>query len=380
MHSRFGSSRIHFYLHCAGFGNATLQHDLSVDDLSLDEAAAAEGNVAHKASEHCLILGMNPVDCVGMEFNGQKLDEVMAENITVYTNHVRTLRTQNPGAYNLVEPKLFMTSVAPDVWGFADHMQIAGTTLYIDDLKYGFVIVNEEDNPQCAHLAVSALDTYNLWFKITKIVCTIIQPRAEHVQGSIRSVEYTIEELQKWRDRFATAIFASRKKDAKRTAGKHCRYCPVRATCRARMIRTVFMSSLDSPIETVSDEEVENLLRELPAIRKHLEAIENFATILARSGKKFRDFKLVKQKVHAICDDEEVLINLVVDKGLKKDVLYHPGKMKGKTALRPVLAKVKLDVNDYFTVPQANTKLVPLSNTSTAVNRSAAGVFKPIKD
>jgi hypothetical protein len=140
------------------------------------------------------------------------------------------------------------------------------------------------------------------------------------------------------------------------------------------------MSSLDSPIETVSDEEVENLLRELPAIRKHLEAIENFATILARSGKKFRDFKLVKQKVHAICDDEEVLINLVVDKGLKKDVLYHPGKMKGKTALRPVLAKVKLDVNDYFTVPQANTKLVPLSNTSTAVNRSAAGVFKPIKD
>ena len=59
-----------------------------------------------------------------------------------------------------------MSSVAPDVWSWADHLMIAGDTLYVDDLKYGFVVVNEEDNAQCAHYAVSALDTFKLWFKI----------------------------------------------------------------------------------------------------------------------------------------------------------------------------------------------------------------------
>ena len=378
-HSRFGASRINVVLNCPGFNNATKNHDLSVDDLSMDEAAAAEGNAAHEASEHTLKLGLNPSDSVGQVFNDHVLTPVMAEHITVYTNHIRSLRALNPIAKSMIEGKVFMSSVAPDIFGTGDHIMIAGDTLYIDDLKYGFVVVDEEDNAQCAHYAVSALDTFKLWFKIKKVICTIIQPRADHVKGSIRSHEYTIEELMVWRDKFVEGIAAARKPDAPRVAGEHCRYCPVRGTCRARMIRTVFMCSLDSPIESCSDEEIENVLRELPTIRKHLEAVEMQATLLARGGKKFNDFKLVKKRVHAICNDEPMLIKLLESKELDKNVLYHPGKMKGKTALMPVLKNVGIDVNDHFTVPTGQTVLVPLSNSSTAISRSAAGVFKPIK-
>lgn len=380
LHSRFGSSRIAVVIKCPGFNNATREYDVSVDDMTLDEKAAAEGTCAHLAAEHTLRLGLNSTDVIGVKFNDILVDEVMAENITIYTNRVRVLRNQHVGSRSLIEPRLSMTSVANDVFGYADHLMIAGDTLFIDDLKYGFVMVNEEDNAQCAHLAVSALDTFKLWFKIKHVECTIIQPRADHIQGSVRTVKYTIDELAKWRDIFVEAVSAARKPDAPRIAGEHCRYCPVRATCRKRMIRTVFMCSLDTPIENVSDEEISNLLREIPTIKKHLEAVENFATLLARGGKKFNDFKLVKSRVHAVCDDENKLIEEVKTKGLNESDLYHPGKMKGKTALRPVLKAIDLDVDDYFTVPEAVTKLVPLTHSATAVNRSALGVFKPIKD
>tara|TARA_B110000238_G_C15933134_1_gene355648 strand:+ start:68 stop:490 length:423 start_codon:yes stop_codon:yes gene_type:complete len=139
------------------------------------------------------------------------------------------------------------------------------------------------------------------------------------------------------------------------------------------------MCSLDSPIESCSNEEIENVLRELPAIKKHLSAVEVWATLLARSGKKFNDFKLVKKRVKAICNNEEELIKLVESKNLGKELLYHPGAMKGKTALMPILKNVGISVDEHFTVPTGQTVLVPLSNSSTAISRSAAGVFKPIK-
>ena len=380
VHSRFGASRIGVKLKCPGQHNATLEHDVSVDDLSDEQEGAELGLAAHEASEISLKLGINPNDLVGQTYNDHEFTEVMAEHITVYTNHIRALRVQNPNAKSLIEAQLFMSSVAPDVFGWADHVMIAGHTLYIDDLKYGFVVVDEEDNAQCAHLAVSALDTFKLWFKIKKVVCTIIQPRADHVQGAIRTVEYTIDELMNWRDRFVKGIALARQKDAPRIAGTHCIYCPVRATCRPRMIRTVLMASLDAPIQDITDGELSNILQEIPTMKKHLEAVEKHALILARGGKKFNDFKLVKGRVRAVCNDEDALVELAESKGMDSSKLFNPGKMIGKTVLKPILKKIGIDVDLHFTTPDAETKLVPLSNSATAITRSAAGVFKPIKE
>ena len=50
-HSRFGASRIAVVLACPGFNNAALELDLSVDDLSLDQASAELGRAAHEASD-----------------------------------------------------------------------------------------------------------------------------------------------------------------------------------------------------------------------------------------------------------------------------------------------------------------------------------------
>lgn len=337
--------------------------------------AAEEGTAAHELAEAALNLGMRPHDFIGKTFNGFEVTDTMADYVEVYTNHVRSLRVRHPNGLSLVEGKVRMSSVAPDVFGTSDHILIATAdrTLYIDDLKFGWGVVEEEDNPQTAHYAVSTLDTHNLWFSIDKIVCTIVQPRADHIKGVIRSVTYTIDELQQWRSEFAEGIRKARNLDAERIAGPHCKYCRAAGTCRQRAIRTVFIATLDAPIQNMSDEEVNNLLREIPTITRHLEAVQKHADVLARGGKQYKDFKLVRARTHAKCKDEEAF---VAEAGVERDKLYHPGKLKGKTELSKIVDKDIVD--KHFEKAESKTTLVPLTHSSAAVVADARGVFPEV--
>lgn len=372
MHSRYGGSVIARVLACPGYVNATR----NIDDDAPNEAAE-KGTAAHMLVEWCLVHGFDCIDGLGKEFNGFVVDEIMAEDSQVYVNHIRSIRINNPGK-SYVEKTMYMSSVAADVWATPDHLHVCiqNRTLFVDDFKYGFLVVDEEENEQTAHCAVSALDTLGLWFGIDKVVCTIIQPRADHVRGDIRDATYTIDQLEKWRDTFKTGIEKSRDRNAERIAGEHCRYCPAAATCRARMLRTIVKCSLDAPLESVTDEEINALKREIPTILKHLEKVEEHALMLARSGKRYKDFKLVKGRVRAVCTDEEAILKAATEKGIDRAKLYNPGKLKGKSVLKPLLGQETVD--KYFETPAAETKLVPLSNSATAVGNDASGVFTKV--
>lgn len=377
IHSRFGGSRIHFLVKgCLGFNNATRDYELT-PDITLNGKSADEGNAMHDAAEFCLRMGFMAKDIIGRTFNGFAVDELAAEHIQIYLDRIKHLKLTNPNCKSLVEEKIYMSSVANDIWSYADHILIAGDTLYIDDFKYGFILTDAIE--QCAHYAVSVCDTYNLWFKIKKVVCTVTQPRADHMQGSIRTFEYTIDEIMGWRDTFAYVIGESRKPDAPRKAGEHCRFCPARENCRTRILHTLNLTLFDTPIEDINDDQIEALLSEIPAILNNIEAVQELSLRLARGGKKFSKFKLVKGIVRAVPTNEAGLVEKLVEKGVDKDKLYNPGKLKGKTKLKPLLLEHKLNPEDYWETPTAETKLVPLTHTSAAVQRTAAGVFPPIK-
>lgn len=371
VHSKFGASIISVVLACPGSVNATAGIE---EETNL---AAEQGTAAHELAEWCLLYGFDCIDAVGREFNGFVVDEVMAEDVQTYVNHIRSTRINYPGK-SYVEGKVYMSSVAKDVFGTADHIHIytQGRKLFIDDLKYGFLVVDEEENAQTAHYAISTLDTHGLWFAIDEIVCTIVQPRAEHIRGEVRSVTYTIDELMVWRDKIAEGIRKAREPDAKRIAGDHCRYCLARSDCRPRLVRTILKCSTDAPLNCATDEEINDFIREIPVFLKHIEAVEKHALWLARGGKRYKDFKLVKSRVKAICTDEEALVSEALAKGIAKDKLYNPGKIKGKSVLKPLLGQELVD--KYYETPTAETKLVPLSNASTAVGNDASGVFTKV--
>lgn len=374
VHSKYGASSIKCVMACPGY----IQAIEGIEDEG--NKAADLGTAAHLLGEKCLKLGCDTHDLLGTTIDGFEVDHNMADAVQVYVNHIRALRLQNPDGKSMLEERLCMSSVSPDVFGTSDHVLIAlrNRVLYIDDYKHGFGVVDEDDNPQTAHYGVSALDTFDLWWAVDKVICTIVQPRADHRRGAIRTAEYTIEEMMQWQSRFKTAIEKSKAPDAKRIPGEHCRYCKAQGNCRPRLIKTILLASIDAPLNTFGVEELNGILQHKASLIASLEAFEKQATLLARSGYQFDNFKLVKGITRAQCTDEQAFIKEAVKKGAKKEDLFNPGNLKGKTVLKKEGVDAEV-VDKYFKAEPAQTKLVDINKSAPAVSsQSAEGVFKPV--
>ena len=61
----------------------------------------------------------------------------------------------------------------------------------------------------------------------------IVQPRAYHDEGPIRSWTTKLEDLQPYFEQFKTAAAETQGPNATCRTGKRCRYCPARHSCRA---------------------------------------------------------------------------------------------------------------------------------------------------
>lgn len=381
VHSRYGGSIIGTIIGCAGYLNAT-------SHIKDDESAPAKlGTAAHNTGEFCLKAKiMDASFLIGSEFNGCVVDEDMADGVNVYLKYIRDLLAKHPDAIMRVEPKVRMSSAASDdanIFGYVDcliHI-VADGVLYVIDFKYGFGIVDVNDNSQIAHYSISSLDTYKLWFTVNKVVGVIIQPRKEHYDGVVRTVDLTIDDLMKWRDVIVDAVRASKVKDAKRKAGVHCHYCEVRGECRTRMLRTVSLVTSDNGISNMTDEEIAVVLPELPAMIKNIESIKERALTLGRAGKHISGYKLVRGNAQAICTDVDSFIKemKVVNPDFDEGSIYYPGRVKGKTELKKKqTADIKKVVDKYFPAPDTNSQLVPLSNPKSAISTNASQAFKGI--
>ena len=370
VHSRYGASVIHMVLNCAGYINATRYCDNPTND------AAELGTAAHECAEFVLQSGIaDAKDCIGMTFNGFVVDEEMADGVNIYVTDIRALRVQHPGGKSYVEGKVAMSSVAKDVFGTSDHILISveDGVLYIHDLKYGFGVVEALDNPQIAHYAISTMDTYNLWFKVDKIVGTIVQPRAEHVDGVTRRYELDINTLMDWRDKISNAIEASKKPDAIRTAGKHCNYCLKRGECRTRMLHTVTLCTTDSNQGDMTNEEIVAFYNEQGAIKNNIEKFKEVALSTARAGTQFPGYKLVRGVARAKCTDNEAFIKAATAEGAKIDDIAWPRNPNGKTYIRKHVGAKLLD--EYFPSPDTSTTLAPMSSPKSAIRPNTKEAF-----
>lgn len=373
-HSKFGGSIIEVISHCPGYVNA-------VKDFPDESTEAAEkGTAYHECAEYCERLGFDAADVKGEVFNGFECDDYMVEAVQIYLNHTRSLKVKHTDFKKWVEGQVTLSSIADDVFGTADYALFAPSdrTLYISDLKGGFVHVDVE-GLQTPYYAIGFLDTYNLWFTVDKVVCTIVQPRTPHAEGDVRTREYNIAEMQQFRDRIVEAVRKARDVNAERIPGPWCKYCKAAALCRKRMERTVFLSTLIGTKADLTNDELAEIMAEIPTIKKNLETLSDYANTLARGGSSFKGFKLVKPILRAKVKDEQKFIAAVKESKPNFDVreLYNPGRMKGKTVLRKELGNM---VDDHFDTPEGNAELVPLSNPRAAVNNDASGIFAPIKD
>lgn len=338
--------------------------------------AAEQGTAAHELREFCLKIGVSPRDCIGMTFNGFEVDTEMAEGVSIDVNYVNRL-TLEYGVKPLLEQRVTMSSLGrTDVFGTADttfivpHKRLVHTI----DFKFGFGVVEPEENWQLRGYCVSTLDTFDLWGKVDKVITTITQPRYQHNKGLVRSTSYTTEQMNEFGDTFYRSILAADDPRTKPNPGKWCKYCPARGNCRARMLKTIEMAYRGEPIDELTSDEIEILLAEIPVMTAHLEAIEKEAVRRAQRGHRFGDWKLVDSRPRAKCSDEKQLIAEAVAAGVNADRLFDK-RLKAETSIRKVLPGELVD--KFYVKPPATDILVPMSDKRVAkiVGQVRKGTF-----
>lgn len=233
----------------------------------------AEGIAAHWLAQKTFRSDRIEYDFINKKAsNGFFITEEIADNVGKYNNLIE----QHAG---VVEYESSFGNQQFVVNCRADHVGIRGDTLYIDDFKYGWGIVEPDMNWTMIAHAIGYF-TQNPAVQINSVKFTIIQPRPGHPLGPVRQWLISYNELVTlWNRAFETLSNLS----DQLTTGPHCVKCPSLFNCPAA--RMAGMNAVE--ISTVAHDdnlgndllsfELDTLYRAKSALTSRLEALEEMA-------------------------------------------------------------------------------------------------------
>ena len=263
-HSRLGGSGAHRYFRCAGAPNLERYW---TSDTGGD---AAEGTAGHHLMEACFVEGKKPQDFLDCEivvwqdkkaevgynpstwaafFDGDgaqveeisnaykwwgfKVDKTMVGHISSVVEDVRDF----PGDLYAEQEVSLATWLGEGEIGNADITVIEDPLMFegpvqrvlVADLKYGFVLVEVEDNEQLMLYALGIWEKYKDQINDdAEFVLRIYQPRINYRGEWV----ITLNDLLKFGERASVLAEATRDPQAKRTAGSiQCARCSGRPRC-----------------------------------------------------------------------------------------------------------------------------------------------------
>ncbi len=215
-----------------------------------ESEAAAWGTACHEVAESCLRSGADAADHIGSTVKTRShsfdFDDEMAETTQVYLDYVRE---RAEGRALLIEQKFSLGRLNPpfEAGGTGDAVILDYDTGLIEivDLKGGRgVVVEAKGNAQLRTYGLGAVLANPGKWRTVRV--TIVQPRAPHPDGRIRSEEFHLADLMDWTADLMDAMRAAKQaNDEYReetppawalkylAAGDHCRWCRRAATCPA---------------------------------------------------------------------------------------------------------------------------------------------------
>lgn len=376
---------------------------LTMDLPETTSEAADWGTCCHQISERCLRDGGDADRFIGTTEKGKKysfeVDEEMAETAQVYVDYVRSV--DGPGKLFWIEQRFSLASLNPpfDAGGTGDAVIYlpAEKRLEIVDLKGGRgVVVAAKGNPQLRTYALGAI-LANKGLDVEKVTVTIVQPRAAHKDGRIRSETFHVVDLLEWTADMMAAMKRSRealdrKADMPTAAwaatylcpGDHCRdtFCKAAATCPALAQRAldaagVFFDPItDEPKlanapDSGSPEERAKRLDMLDLIEDWIKQVRAHEHRMAELGQPAPGYGLVEKtgREKWADDAEEKVREIVTQAGLAEDKWLNPGKLRTPKQVRDAIKKAKIDadLSGLSITPSGGTNLVRLDTTSRAV-------------
>ena len=380
--------------------------------------AADWGTVCHEVSEICLREGVEADTLMGQTRKGKKhdfeVDEEMAETAQMYVDYVRSTFANSDGGSLAIEQRFSLAALNPplEAGGTADAVVYlpADRRLEVIDLKGGRgVVVDPKGNAQGRTYALGAL-LANKGLDVAQVTVTIVQPRAGHPDGRIRSETFHVIDLMEWAAEMMAAMHQAKAAIIARekmpesawaatylSPGDHCRdtFCKAQGTCPALRQKSldavgVHFSPIDdtprianSP-DSGSPEERAARLDMLDMIEGWIKEVRAHEHRMAEMGQPAPGYGLVEKTGREKWADEadEIVRAKLKTAGLANDKWLNPGKLRTPKQIRDAVKKAKLDVDlsGLSTTPSGGTNLVKIDITTRTVKSSVETHFQAIQE
>ena len=276
-HARLGASGAHRWMNCPG--SIRMAEGLAERTSSY----AQEGSAAHAVAEYCLQKDKDADELIGKKVEGVLVTEEMANAVQRYLDYVRE---RSEGCEVHIEETFSLEKLNPpdDMFGTCDFAFFRDGRLTVMDYKHGAgVAVEIAGNPQLRYYATGAL--FTLGYPAKEVEMVIVQPRARHVDGPIRSETIPTSELMKWAKKLMAVADAALLPDAPLVAGSWCRWCDASPVCpelQEQALRSAQVDFADT-VETMPP--VERM--SLPQLRRSVVTRRTFRDLASESPKSF---------------------------------------------------------------------------------------------
>lgn len=346
-HALLGASKAEQWLNCPP--SARLQEGIPEKTSQY----AAEGTLAHEIAELMLRRRLQP--CGPSE--KRKIDNQLAklredpmhsgemdEALQMYCDHVEELFMEAAGRSKdrvlMLEERLDFSEWVPEGFGTGDVVIVADDLMDVIDLKFGKgVPVSAVGNPQMRLYALGALQSVGYLYDIKRVRMTIVQPRLDSISSDI----LTVDELLEWAEtvvRPAAELAFAGKGELK--PGDHCRWCKVKATCRARAEANMKALSYEfQDPALLSVEEIGQILHIADLLAAWAKDVQDYAQEQAVRGAKFPGWKLVEGRSNRQITDKDAAKEKLVAEGYPEDDILKPRELKGITDLEKLVGKKK---------------------------------------
>lgn len=330
-----------------------------------DTKYSREGTVAHDLAERVLTGDLfTPSDALGAVVDGVKISQEMVDSVSTYIDFVDNLDPDLIGQ-TLYEETLALNKLdvpkEAKLFGTADALFFVDSNsalrIHVVDLKYGKgVPVDVIDNKQLLYYGLGAvylamgrkkkLSTY-LSKKRLELTMTIVQPRAEHKDGPVRSWTIDGPRLLEFEEYLTKAVKYSLDNPDDYVAGTHCRFCPAKEVCpelnraEQEVLVEIDYLKLQSNPKDLSPEEFAEALASCDVLEDAIKRHRKYAVKLLESGSKIPGWQMTPTRATRRWSDESQLRHHL--EGLSLD----PQRMASLSSLSPTQLENVLSEDDW---------------------------------
>jgi hypothetical protein len=373
-HATLGASSASRWMACPGSVR------LSAGLPDHESPYAKEGTAAHDLAERALRKGLDPDVWLDTEIDGVLVTEEMVEAVRVYVDHVRR---RAEGKTLLLEHKFDLSPLNPPgpMFGTSDATVWCPTERVLDviDYKHGQgVAVDASGNPQLRYYGLGAVLALGERPEVIRL--TIVQPRAYHHAGVVRTDEMVFEDLVSFKRELMELAGRTIDQAAPLMAGDHCRFCKALPVCPEQKRLALEVAQGDFTVitppapETLTLDEIQTVLGAADQLRSWLGAVESHVFGLLDRGEEVPGWKLVdKRATRKWRDEADAETYLLRELGSEDAYTRKPlSPAQAEKALKAL--KIKLD-EEMVEKVSSGKKLAPDTDPRTARLPSAQEDF-----